>query len=300
MVALNLALVAIFYKELQISTFDAELATALGLRSSLINYVLMAVTASTIVAVFESVGSIIVIAMLIVPAATAFLLTSHLAWMIPLSLLLAALSALVGHAVAIGLPPVLFPRFGFENVSAASTTGMMAATSGAFFFLALIFSPKQGLLNRFVHQTELSLKFAAEDLLGLFYRMEELQLEARSSQAPAILVQQLGYRRWIPRLAAWRLVRKKLVTKIQGEYHLTEAGKQKAQGLVRAHRLWESYMAQHFQLSDERLHQSAHRIEHYLDPSLRQTLAKELRAPTEDPHGRTIPAESQADPKSAS
>lgn len=299
MVVLNLALVAMFFKELQISTFDPELATALGLRSWLINYILMAVTASTIVAVFESVGSIIVIAMLIVPAATAFLLTSHLVWMIPLSLLLCALSAAVGHAVAIALPPVLFPRFGFENVSAASTTGVIAAVSGVFFFLALIFSPKQGLLTRFLHQTRLSLRFASEDLLGLFYRMEELQLEARSSEAPAILAEQLGYRWLIPRLAAWRLLRKNLVTRIQGEYHLTEEGKQKAQGLVRAHRLWESYMAQHFQLSDQRLHQSAHRIEHYLDPSLRQTLASELKGPTADPHGRTIPEEHPNPPKPA-
>ena len=50
-------------------------------------------------------------------------------------------------------------------------------------------------------------------------------------------------------------------------------------------------MAQHFNLSDERLHQSAHRIEHYLDPSLRQDLAAELESPTEDPHGRAIPDE---------
>src|SRR5690606_20267012 len=78
MVLINLILVGIFFKELKITTFDAELATALGFHSALINYVLMAVTAATIVAVFESVGSIIVIAMLVVPAATAFLLTARL------------------------------------------------------------------------------------------------------------------------------------------------------------------------------------------------------------------------------
>ncbi len=295
MVAVNLFLLILFFKELRISTFDAELATALGINSTLVNYVLMAVTASTIVAVFESVGSIIVIAMLIVPAATAFLLCSRLEWMIPISLGIAALSALVGHAAAIVVPPILFTRLGFESVGAASTTGMMAATCGGFFFLALVFSPKQGLVSRWIHHTALSLKVAEDDLLGLLYRMEEWQLEDQTLLAPGLLSQQLGYRKSVAHLALWRLIRKGHVIKENGEYHLTPKGRELAQGLVRAHRLWESYMAHHFNLSDERLHQSAHRIEHYIDPALREDLANELESPKEDPHGRAIPEEKTTD-----
>lgn len=291
MLGLNLLLVLLFFKELQVSTFDPELATALGINALLINYALMAVTASTIVSVFESVGSIIVIAMLIVPAATAFLLTTRLQWMIPLSLIIALLSAVVGHGLAISVPPVLFSRLGFENVQAASTTGMMAATSGGFFFLALIFAPRQGLVSRTLHQSALSLNVAMDDLLGLLYRMEELDLDEQTSKAPALLSQQLGYRMIIARLAVWRLLRQNKLVKENAEYHLTAEGRDRARGLVRAHRLWESYMAHHFNLSDERLHQSAHRIEHYLDPSLREDLATELQSPTEDPHGRAIPDE---------
>jgi manganese/zinc/iron transport system permease protein len=259
-----------------------------------INYVLMAATASTIVAVFESVGSIIVIAMLVVPTATAFLLTSRLAWMIPLSLLIAILSAGLGHILAISLPAVIFPRLGFENVRDASTTGMMAATSGVLFFLALLFAPRQGILSRLLRKTRLNLRFATDDLLGLLYRMEELELAAETAEAPSLLAQQLGYKKLITRLALWRLMTQKQVTKVNREYHLTASGKERAQGLVRGHRLWESYMAQHFNLSDERLHKSAHRIEHYLGPDLREDLASELKSPTEDPHGRAIPEEHPA------
>ncbi|MCA9070398.1 MAG: metal ABC transporter permease, partial [Planctomycetaceae bacterium] len=293
MLSINLFLVVLFFKELRLSTFDPELATALGLNASLINYVLMAVTASTIVSVFESVGSIIVIAMLIVPAATAYLLTSRLEWMIPLSLVVALFSAIVGHGLAISVPPVLFSRLGFENVQAASTTGMMAATSGGFFFLALVFAPKQGLVSRTIHQSALSLKVAMDDLLGLLYRMEELDLDEQTPKAPALLSQQLGYRMLIAQLAVWKLRKQNKLVKEDAEYHLTPEGRERARGLVRAHRLWESYMAHHFNLSDERLHQSAHRIEHYLDPSLREDLAMELQSPTEDPHGRTIPEEQE-------
>lgn len=291
MVLINLCLVTIFFKELQISTFDSELATALGINPVLINYVLMALTACTIVAVFESVGSILVIAMLVVPTATAFLLTSRLEWMIPLSLFIASLSAVLGHAMAISLPSIIFSRLGFENVRDASTTGMMGATSGALFFLALFFAPRHGILSRQLQKTLLNLRVAGDDLLGLLYRMEEFELAAETRQAPLLLSQQLGYRKFIPRLALWRLIFQNKVTKTNSGYHLTEQGKERAQGLVRAHRLWESYMAQHFDLSDERLHKSAHRIEHYLDPDLRHDLATELESPTEDPHGRTIPEE---------
>lgn len=294
MLGINLALVVLFYKELQVSTFDAELATALGINASVINYVIMAVTASTIVSVFESVGSIIVIAMLIVPAATAFLLTSRLQWMIPLSIVIAFLSAIVGHGLAISVPAVLFARLGYSGVGAASTAGMMAATSGGFFFLALIFSPRQGLVSRTLQQSVLSLRVAMDDLLGLLYRMEELQLDEQTLQAPELLRQQLGYRKSIARLAVWRLLQQKKLIKENAEYHLTPDGREQARGLVRAHRLWESYMAHHFNLSDKRLHQSAHQIEHYLDPSLREDLATELQSPTEDPHGRTIPDEQGA------
>ena len=299
MVLINLCLVAVFFKELTISTFDAELATALGISAAAINYVLMAVTAATIVAVFESVGSIIVIAMLVVPAATAFLLTSRLERMIPLSLIIAGLSALIGHALAISVPSVLFSRLGFENVPDASTTGMMAATSGGLFFLALLFAPRQGILSRLVQKTRLNLRVASDDLLGLLYRMEELELDAETREAPALLARQLGYKRLITRLAVGRLMLQQMLAKINGEYHLTPLGKERARGLVRGHRLWESYMAQHFQLSDERLHKSAHRIEHYLGPDLRSDLASELESPTEDPHGRSIPEEHPAENESA-
>ncbi len=197
----------------------------------------------------------------------------------------------MGHVLARTLPGLLFPAMGFEHIGEASTAGMMAATSGGLFFLALVFAPRQGILSRFLHQTLLSLKVAGDDLLGLLYRMEELDLDQQTEFAPSMLTQQLGYQMPIPRFALWRLIWQGNIEKLDREYHLTDQGRQRAQGLVRAHRLWESYMAQHFNLSDERLHQSAHRIEHYLDPSLRQDLAAELESPSEDPHGRAIPDE---------
>ncbi len=107
---LNLLLLGVFFKELRISTFDPSLATTQGINARGMHYALMAVTAMTVVAAFESVGSILVIAMLIVPAATAKLLSDRLSIMVLISLGVAALSGVLGHVMALTLPSIVFRR----------------------------------------------------------------------------------------------------------------------------------------------------------------------------------------------
>ena len=141
---MNLLFVVAFFKELRISSFDAELATTMGINANQMHYLLMVLVAITTVAVFEAVGSIIVIAMLIVPPATAHLLTDRLHWMVFLSAILAALSAVLGHVVAILLPQWL----GLDPniVGSTSTSGMIAVMTGVIFALALFLAPRHGIL----------------------------------------------------------------------------------------------------------------------------------------------------------
>lgn len=138
---LNLTLILLFFKEFRISSFDPELATALGISASFMHYLLMVMVAVTTVASFEAVGSIIVIAMLIVPAASAFLLTRHLTTMLALSALFAALSAALGHLAALAIPPLL----GFGGTS---TSGMMATVAGILLLAVILFAPGEGLVGR--------------------------------------------------------------------------------------------------------------------------------------------------------
>jgi len=138
---LNLTCVLLLYKELKISSFDPALATTLGIHARLMHYLLMSLVALTAVAAFESVGNILVVAMLIVPAATAHLLTDRLSTMIALAVLFGAASAVLGHVGAIALPAA----FGYQSTN---TAGMMALMSGLLFALALVFAPRQGILSR--------------------------------------------------------------------------------------------------------------------------------------------------------
>lgn len=138
---INLSFVVLFFKELSIASFDPQLARTMGLPVNRLHYGLMLLVALTSVAVFEVVGSIIVIAMLIVPPAAAYLLTERLSGMVFLSVILAFFSALLGHISALFVPR----WFGFESTS---TSGMMAVVAGLIFFLVLLFSPTHGLLIR--------------------------------------------------------------------------------------------------------------------------------------------------------
>ena len=136
---LNLLCVVLFYKELKISSFDPALATTLGIRASFMHYLLMTLVAVTAGASFESVGNILVVAMLIVPAAAAYLLTNRLLVMIVLSVLIGALSGVFGHLGAIAVPAA----FGYQSTN---TAGMMAVAAGVLFSVAGILSPKYGIV----------------------------------------------------------------------------------------------------------------------------------------------------------
>ncbi len=130
---LNIAVIALLYKELRLSAFDPALADTLGFSSNLLHYLLMTLVAVTTVAAFESVGSIIVIAMLIVPAATAQLVTRRLLPMLLVASAVAVLSAVLGHLGALTVPPL----FGF---SGTTTSGMMAFAAGLIFTVAWLVS----------------------------------------------------------------------------------------------------------------------------------------------------------------
>lgn len=148
----NLAFVTLFWKELKLSTFDPALATALGLAPTLIQYLLMTAVSVTTVAAFESVGAILVVAMLIVPAATAYLFTDRLWVMLVLSVAFGVASAVCGYA--------------FARAFDLSVAGAMALFTGVFFTVAWLFAPQHGVVARMIRRARLSVRFAGELLVA--------------------------------------------------------------------------------------------------------------------------------------
>src|SRR5690625_1343325 len=132
--AIVLLVVILFYKELLISSFDPTMAAAYGLPTQLIHYVIMILLTMTTVASLQTVGVVLVVALLITPASTAYLLTNRLWVMILLSAFFGAISAIVGLYFSVAY-----------NLSCGAV--IVLATT-LLFILAFIFSPKQGILWR--------------------------------------------------------------------------------------------------------------------------------------------------------
>ncbi|MBK5927321.1 metal ABC transporter permease [Rhodobaculum claviforme] len=132
MLAINLAFVLALWKELKLSIFDPGLAAALGLAPVAVGYGLLALTSATAVAAFDAVGAVLFIAFVIVPPATAFLLTRRLAVMVVLAAAVAVVSVLSGYQLA--------------RLWDVSIAGMMATMTGVFFAAALVAAPADGLL----------------------------------------------------------------------------------------------------------------------------------------------------------
>jgi manganese/zinc/iron transport system permease protein len=202
--------VGLLYKELKLATFDAGLAAALGLSPALVHYGLMTLVSVTAVGAFDTVGSVLVVALMIAPPAAAYLLTDRLAAMIGLSALIGAASALAGYWLASALD--------------ASIAGAMATMAGAAFGLAWLLAPERGLLavalRRMRQRREL-----AELMLAVHLLNHEQTPAAEEESRTAHLGKHL---RWAPSLAVQvvrRAERHGLVTQ-QGEWlALTERGR---------------------------------------------------------------------------
>lgn len=128
-----LLFVLVFFKELKLSSFDPTMAKASGLNTTIIHYALMFMLTLVAVSSLQTVGTVLVIAMLITPAATAFMLTDRLSTMIFMAAGIGALSAAIG---------LLF-SYSYNLASGAT----IVLTCAVFFILAFVFSPKKGIIS---------------------------------------------------------------------------------------------------------------------------------------------------------
>ncbi|MEJ2478008.1 MAG: iron chelate uptake ABC transporter family permease subunit, partial [Desulfobacterales bacterium] len=281
MLIANSIFVIAFFKELRITAFDPNLATTMGINANLMHYLLMILVAATTVAAFESVGSILVIAMLIVPGATAHLITDRLGNMLTLSVVFAVLSAVLGHLGAITVPQ----WFGFQDTS---TAGMMALTTGLLFVLVFFFAPRYGVIGRALNQLRLGLSIVGDDILGFLYRYQELSTPDAAPVSVNTLQEALNAESSV-RLMIWRLVRRGLVAANREKLTLTGRGEEIAKGLVRSHRLWETYLCDVMGYCHADVHRHAHEFEHVTDSNLQEKLREVTGSPHFDPHQRSIP-----------
>ncbi len=259
----------IFYRQLFISTFQPTIARAMGVRTKALHYFLMLLLSFAVVASLQTVGVILVVALLIAPTSTALLLSARLYKVIILSAIIGLLSSIIGMYGAIQLETTPGPA--------------MAVVAGIFFLIGAFFAPNHGLVFKRLQQYNLKNKILEEDVMK-----QALKVEG------AMAINQISSRLEI---SGWRLkqvlasLNKKGMVQFMSKqlFDLTAGGEAKAQQLVRAHRLWETYLVNQVGLTETQIHEDAERFEHLLTRELLDEVDKELGYPETDPHGSPIP-----------
>ncbi len=267
-----IACILLFYKQLLLTSFDPTMAMTIGISTTLVHYMLMTLLSMSIVAGLQSVGVILIIAMLITPPATAYLLSDNLKKILILSSLLGMVSAVVG----------LYLSYHFNFASGASI--VLVAVS--LFMLAFLFSPKEGVVTKLIKRRGASKLVLIEDVIKLSYKF------AKDTNKTALvdkIANELGISNSKVESAIKTMLNKGLMTSDNGSYALTEDGVKYATRLVRTHRLWETYVTKENVMDVGDIHPEAEKVEHVLTEDFVDELDEELGFPEKDPHGSDIP-----------
>jgi manganese/zinc/iron transport system permease protein len=215
--ALNVAFIALFYKELKLATFDAGLAAALGFSPALIHYGLMALVSVTAVGAFDAVGSVLVVALMITPAAAAYLLTDDLRKLLLLSAAIGVASAVAGYWLARGLD---------TNIA-----GAMATMTGVAFLAVYLLAPQRGLVARLRRRQRQRWEFS-QTMLAVHLLQHEQTAAAAAESRVDHLWEHLRWERSFAEQVVRYGERRGTVRRDDGRLYLTDAGRALAQERV--------------------------------------------------------------------
>jgi len=267
-----LVLLTVFalYHRLKIASFDPVVAAAMGISVSAIHYLLMGLLSATVVAGLKTTGVILVVAMVITPASAAYQLSNRLWSMLILAGVFGALSAAAGMSVAF--------------ITNSPTGPAMVLVATIIFGLAMTLSPSHGLLFRMLRRRQVRRHIDGEDCLKAIYRL----MEKSAGYTRPEVVRQTGMSAARVDACIRVLKAQRLMEAGAEALTLTAEGRRRALELVRAHRLWESYLAGEAGIDMETIHAEAERLEHAHE--LADEVDEKLGFPRRDPHGEEIPS----------
>ena len=267
------AVAVLLFKELNLLCFDAPYAASQGLPVGLLDAVMLGLVVAVTVIGLQAVGLILIVALLITPAAAARFWTCDLRLMTVLAALIGAAGGFIGAALS-----ALAPRL--------PAGAVIVVTVAAGFLLSVLFGTRRGLLRLLIERRRSDRRIRREHLLRALFEQVEGQRGATPDraalQAAAVSRGHLARRRgWTPAelAAGLRLGRREgwlQPAADPGAVRLTPAGAAQALRIVRNHRLWELYLIRHAEVATSRVDRGADRIEHVLGPELVAELEAQL------------------------
>jgi len=274
---LAIGIVIVFWRKLAISSFDEAFAFSVGIPVGWIHYLLTILLTVAIVISIQAVGVVLVAAMLVTPAATAYLLTDRLYRMVVLSAVFGALSGLLG---------AFFSLLGDH----LPTGAFMVLGASTLFLLAFLFAPVHGVLPRAWRIWQKRKRTQAENLLRTIYlRLEQRGMSDRRFGVDDLAAMRQESPAQVRKLAALAAKRGWTDPASRDPIILTDAGFAAATQVVRNHRLWELFLTQEARLAADHVHADAEYIEHVLPRQVIEDLERMLDHRSADPHGKPIP-----------
>jgi manganese/zinc/iron transport system permease protein len=277
----------VLFKPLAALCFDEGFAASVGLPVRALDLALLGLMLAVTVAGLRAVGLILVVSLMVIPAATARLATERLGVMVPLAAALGAFAAWLGAGLSAAAP----------NLPTGATIALVAC---GLFVLFLLFAPSREALAFAWRQARLSLVVARDHALRGAYEAGE-----RAGGAPAMppgmqwadLGRGAGWSAWQRAVLPRWLRAAGLMTDSGGTAALTPAGAVLAQDLTRRHRLWEHYLQSAGGVRPGAAHCSADAVEHTLPPEVAREAEAWLRAhdPARLPAG-ALPGPGEAAP----
>jgi ABC-type Mn2+/Zn2+ transport system permease subunit/Mn-dependent DtxR family transcriptional regulator len=266
----TVASVILFYRPLFITTFQPTIAETMGISTKAMHYFLMLLLSFSIVVSLRAVGVILVVAMLITPASTALLLSNKFKNVIVISAIIGVLSAIGGIFISIlfDFPP--------------GPTMTLVATS--FYFLAVMFSPSSGLIFSFFQKRLEGKRILREDILR-----QVIKNPLTEGMPIKTIAKNLNYSERKILNSSKLMSKSSLLSVNDNVVILSKEGINKAEQLVRAHRLWETYQVRQMGLKSDQIHDEADMLEHFLTEELLDEIDKTLGFPVSDPHDSPIP-----------
>jgi ABC-type Mn2+/Zn2+ transport system permease subunit/Mn-dependent DtxR family transcriptional regulator len=266
--AFVLTMVILFFRHLTIASFDPVMAASIGIPVLALDYLLTACTALVVVSGVQIVGVVLVVGMLVTPAASAYLLCDRLSRMVWVSTGFGVASFVAGYGIS-------------EAINVAPASAIIVVGTGLF-LVVLIAAPRYGLVADWLRRRRSVPQQLIEDVLGCI-----LRAPGKNVSLGTVLAH-VEERPDAVRRAVRSLDRGGLLAIENGTVQLTDDGRREAKRLLRAHRLWEAYL-EHAGAPHEKLHQEAHRLEHINVPEAIEYLDDKLGHPLRDPHGAEIP-----------
>ena len=277
-----IATIIVFFKQFSLISFDVQFAKSIGLPVRTFEIILSIITVLAVAIGIQTVGVVLMAAMLITPAAAARFWTDKLKVMIVIAAIIGGISGIVGAFISFTAPSM--------------PTGPWIVVVLSFIAIgSMLVAPKNGAISKIRKQKKNQRKILEDNILKLLYKLGEKENEFFKNRSISTLqnYREIPEKKFLKGLNI--LKKKNLVALVNDLWVLTEKGKKAGMRIVKIHRLWELYLTTYLRIAPDHVHEDAETIEHIITPEMEIKLEHLLNFPEKDPHNINIPYKNEKD-----